>query len=123
MVSSGPMFAVSIAVHCDERELAPGVRPGSQLSIFSLESRGGVGAAGKGVPIGIASLRSGCSQGWEVLTIKRGKGEGIVISGKVKCRPMGRAVEGCIERAERDDEEASKERQGFSKHRGIEPTS
>ena len=114
------MFAVSIAVHCDERKLAPGVRPESQLSIFSLESRGGVG---KGVPIEIASLRSGCSQGWEVLTIKRGKGEGIVISGKVKCQPMGRAVEGCIERAERDDEEASKERQGFSKHRGIEPTS
>jgi hypothetical protein len=51
------------------------------LRVFSLESHGHVGAAGKGVPIGIASLRSGCSRGWEVLTIKRGKGEGMVRPG------------------------------------------
>ena len=82
---------------------------------FLSRSCSGVGAAGKGIPIRMASLRSGCSRGWEVLTIKRGKGEGIVISGKARCRPMGRAAEGRIERAEWDDEEASKEREGFSK--------
>ena len=107
------MFAVR--GHCSALRRARTCAWRSQLRVFSLESHGHVGAAGKGVPIGIASVRSGCSRGWEVLTIKRGKREGIVISGKARCRPMGRAAEGRIERAEWDDEEASKEREGFSK--------
>ena len=119
MVSLGPMSAAR--GHCSAPRRAQTCAWRSQLSVFSLESRGGVGATGKGVPIRIASLRSGCSRGWEVLTIKRGKGE-------ARCRPMGRVAEGRIERAERDDEEASKERKGFSKQSagmsvGIEPTS
>ena len=39
----------------------------------------------------------------------------MVASGKVGCRPMGRAAEGLIERAERDKEETSKVRQWFGK--------
>jgi hypothetical protein len=44
-----------------------------------------------------------------------GKEREMVASGKVGCRPMGRAAEGLIERAERDKEETSKVRQWFGK--------
>ena len=44
-----------------------------------------------------------------------GKEREMVASGKVGCRPMGRAAEGRIERAERDNEEASRVRQWFGK--------
>ena len=44
-----------------------------------------------------------------------GKEREMVASGKVGCRPMGRAAEGCIERAKGEMEEVSKVRQGFSK--------
>ena len=69
----------------------------------------GVYAADKGIPMLTASLclavlkgdfwESFCS--WVVLTIEKGKEREMVASGKVGCRPMGKAAEGRIERAKR----------------------
>jgi hypothetical protein len=47
--------------------------------------------------------------------LRGGKEREMVASGKVGCRPMGRAAKGLIERVEWDKEEASEVGQWFGK--------